>query len=161
MAGEVCNCFSLFLLGLSFCLLPEWRFLLNDSQSFTFTPSFLTQRVNQCLRDACHNTGTPSCMRFIDCGHGNDFSSFYSDPNWTSWKNNENASACLTKDGNFSYGIYGEAVNLTAEQSIITRYAYSLFWGFQVFLLSISSFLLYLYIWNMLYLLIQVEICFV
>lgn len=42
------------------------------------------------------------------------------------------------KDG-FSYGIYEQAVNLTTKHSIITRYTYSLFWGFQVFLLFIST----------------------
>ncbi|KAF5469277.1 hypothetical protein F2P56_013362 [Juglans regia] len=92
---------------------------------------FGLQRVNQCLRDACQNsTVPPKCMRFIDCGHGNEFGDFVSDPAWASWTKNENASGCFTTDA-FSYGIYGQAVNLTTEQSIITRYIFSLFWGFQ------------------------------
>ncbi|XP_040997564.1 probable cyclic nucleotide-gated ion channel 20, chloroplastic [Juglans microcarpa x Juglans regia] len=91
---------------------------------------FGLQRVNQCFRDACQNSIVPKCMRFIDCGHGNEFGDFVSDPAWDSWTSNENASGCFTSDA-FSYGIYGQAVNLTTEQSIITRYIFSLFWGFQ------------------------------
>lgn len=102
-----------------------------------FTSSFLVQRVNQCLRDACHHSGDFSCTRFIDCGHGN-LEEFQKDPSWEIWKNNKNASDCFMKDV-FSYGIYAQAVNLTTEQNIITRYTYSLFWGFQVFLLFIST----------------------
>ena len=84
-------------------------------------------------------------MSFIDCGVGKNSKHFSNDPNstWNSWKHNVNASACLTEDG-FSYGIYRTAVSLTMERSIITRYIFSLFWGFQVFLLCISSFLPYL-----------------
>ncbi|KAG6627752.1 hypothetical protein CIPAW_15G150700 [Carya illinoinensis] len=87
------------------------------------------QRVNQCLRDACKNSGVPGCMKFIDCGHGNEFGDD-SNGAWTNWSSNENASGCFTSDA-FSYGIYGQAVNLTTERSIITRYTFSLFWGFQ------------------------------
>ncbi|XP_024973474.1 probable cyclic nucleotide-gated ion channel 20, chloroplastic isoform X1 [Cynara cardunculus var. scolymus] len=88
------------------------------------------QRVNQCLRDACHNSGIESCMKFLDCGHGTDFQKFEVDPNWKSWKDNGNSSACFS-EGGFPYGIYVKAVNLTTENSIITRYVYSFFWGFQ------------------------------
>ncbi|KAL7611695.1 probable cyclic nucleotide-gated ion channel 20, chloroplastic [Lactuca sativa] len=88
------------------------------------------QRVNQCLRDACHNSGIENCTKFIDCGHGNDTLAFEVDQQWNNWKQNENASACFTEDG-FPYGIYVKAVNLTAENNIITRYVYSFFWGFQ------------------------------
>ncbi|KAJ7981400.1 Cyclic nucleotide gated channel [Quillaja saponaria] len=91
---------------------------------------FGLQRVNQCLRDACHSSGLMSCMRFIDCGHGDDVGNFASDPTWNSWKTNLNATACFKPDG-FSYGIYNQAVGLTTICSIITRYTYSLFWGFQ------------------------------
>ncbi|MED6108453.1 putative cyclic nucleotide-gated ion channel 20, chloroplastic [Stylosanthes scabra] len=34
---------------------------------------FGLQRVNQCLRDACHNSNIPGCMAFIDCGHGQPY----------------------------------------------------------------------------------------
>ncbi|XP_055960803.1 probable cyclic nucleotide-gated ion channel 20, chloroplastic isoform X2 [Mercurialis annua] len=92
---------------------------------------FGLQRVNQCLRNACHNSNIrPVCTSYIDCGRGNNVENFVSDPTWKSWKSNENASACFTMDG-FRYGIYIQAVNLTAEHSVITRYVYSLFWGFQ------------------------------
>ncbi|KAF5934325.1 hypothetical protein HYC85_030496 [Camellia sinensis] len=87
------------------------------------------QRVNQCLRNACRDSGMKSCTKFIDCGHGNNIGSFKSDATWTNWTNNDNATACF--NGGFSYGIYVQAVNLTTEQSIITRYIYSFFWGFQ------------------------------
>ncbi|KAM4114378.1 hypothetical protein ACJW30_04G064300 [Castanea mollissima] len=93
---------------------------------------FGLQRVNQCLRVACGNSGLASCTSFIDCGVGKNSKHFSNDTNstWNSWKDNVNASACLTKDG-FSYGIYETAVYLTMEPSIITRYIFSLFWGFQ------------------------------
>ncbi|XVF09363.1 hypothetical protein REPUB_Repub07fG0086200 [Reevesia pubescens] len=89
---------------------------------------FGLQRVNQCLRNACHNSEIKNCMDLIDCGYGHISSPHkLTSRNWT---NNENASACFTEDG-FSYGIYLQAVNLTAERSLVTRYVYSLFWGFQ------------------------------
>ncbi|KAG2664834.1 hypothetical protein I3760_16G101800 [Carya illinoinensis] len=91
---------------------------------------FGLQRVNQCLREACHHSGIDSCTSFIDCGHGSDIENFHSGQSRNTWKNNKNASACFMKDG-FSYGIYEQAVNLTTKHSIITRYTYSLFWGFQ------------------------------
>ncbi|XP_057952112.1 probable cyclic nucleotide-gated ion channel 20, chloroplastic isoform X2 [Malania oleifera] len=91
---------------------------------------FGLQRVNQCLRDACHNSKISLCMKFIDCGHGNDIGEFNGDPTWMNWTKNDNANNCFGKDS-FSYGIYGQAVNLTIEQTIVRRYVYSLFWGFQ------------------------------
>ncbi|KAK4362672.1 hypothetical protein RND71_017913 [Anisodus tanguticus] len=90
---------------------------------------FGLQRVNQCLRDACRGSNIASCMEFIDCGHGNDYRKFRWDTTWDLWKNNISV-ACFTNDG-FDYGIYEQAVNLTTERSIVTRYVYSLFWGFQ------------------------------
>ncbi|CAA2981001.1 probable cyclic nucleotide-gated ion channel 20, chloroplastic isoform X1 [Olea europaea subsp. europaea] len=91
---------------------------------------FGLQRVNQCLRDACHDSNLDKCMNFIDCGHGNDFGEFQKNPTWKQWKSNENATACFGQGG-FSYGIYEQAVNLTTKRSVATRYIYSLFWGFQ------------------------------
>ncbi|MBA0714195.1 hypothetical protein Golax_013183 [Gossypium laxum] len=85
------------------------------------------QRVNQCLRNACGNSNIGNCKEFIDCGSGHS-------PNRNElqiWTNNSNVSACFTEDG-FSYGIYVPTVNLTTEPSIVTRYVYSLFWGFQL-----------------------------
>ncbi|XVF50377.1 hypothetical protein PTKIN_Ptkin04bG0094700 [Pterospermum kingtungense] len=87
---------------------------------------FGLQRVNQCLRKACHNSEINNCTGVIDCGDGQPSNS----SDLTRWKNNTNASACFTADG-FSYGIYVQTVNLTTEQSIVKRYIYSLFWGFQ------------------------------
>uniref|UniRef100_A0A6N2LP50 Cyclic nucleotide-binding domain-containing protein n=1 Tax=Salix viminalis TaxID=40686 RepID=A0A6N2LP50_SALVM len=90
------------------------------------------QRVNQCLRDACRDSGyLDDCKKFIDCGRlKNAIEEHTSNPNRNSWKNNSNASACFTSDGGFSYGIYAQTVNLTGENTI-TKYTYSLFWGFQ------------------------------
>lgn len=94
-----------------------------------FYSSFLSQRVNQCLRNACHASEIPHdlCMRFIDCGFGRIFTS---QPAWDNWKNNGRANACFDEDG-FSYGIYTKAVKLTTADTV-TSYVYSLFWGFQV-----------------------------
>ena len=94
----------------------------------------MAQRVNQCLRDACHDFMNDQCMKFIDCGHGEKIEDFSNQTYWSDWINNKNASACFEGDG-FPYGIYQQAVNLTTEPSIVTRYIYSLFWGFQVFFL--------------------------
>lgn len=72
-------------------------------------------------------------MDFIDCGYGDDTDRFKQQhETWDSWKINTNASACFNKDGNFNYGIYREAIKLTTEKNAVTRYVYSLFWGFQV-----------------------------
>ncbi|XP_019198131.1 PREDICTED: probable cyclic nucleotide-gated ion channel 20, chloroplastic isoform X2 [Ipomoea nil] len=90
------------------------------------------QRVNQCLRDACHDSKIANCREFIDCGHSYNFRQFSDHPSWHNWTTNVNATACLNKDYKDGYyGIYGQAVNLTTKPSIVTRYVYSLFWGFQ------------------------------
>ncbi|XP_042501859.1 probable cyclic nucleotide-gated ion channel 20, chloroplastic isoform X2 [Macadamia integrifolia] len=89
------------------------------------------QRVNKCLEEACNNSQQRSCNDFIDCGHGEKIAKFSSDPEWQSWLYNENATACFVTNGTFSYGIYNQAVSLTTMSSIVTRYVYSLFWGFQ------------------------------
>ncbi|KAL1318218.1 hypothetical protein AAHE18_15G190300 [Arachis hypogaea] len=93
---------------------------------------FGLQRVNQCLRDACHNSKIPGCMVFIDCGHGHD-GIFQLDQTSNQWNNNTDAVACLNppSNGGFSYGIYQNVVPLTTETNVINKYIYSLFWGFQ------------------------------
>ncbi|XP_050377007.1 probable cyclic nucleotide-gated ion channel 20, chloroplastic isoform X2 [Argentina anserina] len=92
---------------------------------------FGLQRVNQCLRDACNDSKIVECMSFIDCGHGSDDEdSKGNNILRDTWKNNSFAGACFYQNG-FDYGIYAEAVNLTTENSVITRYVYALFWGFQ------------------------------
>ncbi|CAI0472777.1 unnamed protein product, partial [Linum tenue] len=96
---------------------------------------FGLQRVNQCFRDACHNSNITNCINFIDCGHGEEFMELSRNPEWKNWISDVNATACFTTigggGGGFSYGIFAQAVNLTTEDSFITRYIYSLFWGFQ------------------------------
>lgn len=94
--------------------------------------------MNQCLRDACRESKMARCVEFIDCGYGNDYRNFWRDPTWDQWKNNSDAVACFT-NGGFDYGIYEQAVNLTTEGSVVTRYVYSLFWGFQVSLPSLHD----------------------
>ncbi|CAL1406130.1 unnamed protein product [Linum trigynum] len=92
---------------------------------------FGLQRVNQCFRDACRNSNITNCVNFVDCGHGDDLREFSRKPEWKIWTSNVNATACFMTSGGFSYGIYAQAVNLTTKSSFITRYTYSLFWGFQ------------------------------
>lgn len=70
-------------------------------------------------------------MEFIDCGHGNDFEDFKKDTTWELWKSDVNATACFGQD-TFDYGIYQNVVNLTTRHNVVTRYVYSMFWGFQV-----------------------------
>ncbi|XP_042504534.1 probable cyclic nucleotide-gated ion channel 20, chloroplastic isoform X2 [Macadamia integrifolia] len=93
---------------------------------------FGLQRVNKCLQDACIDSQQKACIEFIDCGHGEKIAKFKSKPEWLSWVNNENATACFdtSSNGSFSYGIYYQAVSLSTKPSIIVRYVYSLFWGF-------------------------------
>ncbi|KAI3796846.1 hypothetical protein L1987_39532 [Smallanthus sonchifolius] len=91
---------------------------------------FGLQRVNKCLRNACEDSEILDCKKFIDCGNGDDIESFKKYPTWNNWTQNSNSKACFYED-DFPYGIYMKAVNLTAENSIITRYTYSFFWGFQ------------------------------
>ncbi|KAM0952853.1 putative cyclic nucleotide-binding domain, Ion transport domain, rmlC-like jelly roll [Dioscorea sansibarensis] len=93
---------------------------------------FGLQRVNQCLRDACSLSNVTDCQRFIDCGRRPHIIRFDSYPTWKDWKNDSNSSDCFnSNDGHFDYGIYQQAVGLTTKHSIVTRYIYSLFWGFQ------------------------------
>ncbi|XP_062028815.1 probable cyclic nucleotide-gated ion channel 20, chloroplastic [Rosa rugosa] len=82
------------------------------------------QRVNQCLRDACHNSNLQSCGNLIDCCNAQSI------PESTRWRENEKAAGCFNPEGDFSYGIYTPVVNLTTRDSM-TKYLYSLFWGFQ------------------------------
>ncbi|ERN11112.1 hypothetical protein AMTR_s00024p00155680 [Amborella trichopoda] len=91
------------------------------------------QRVNVCLRDACWKfINTSACFEFLDCGHGSYLEKFKESSLWDSWKNNSVAAQCYdAKNGPFPYGIYGTAVPVTIESRIISRYIYSLFWGFQ------------------------------
>ncbi|XP_031497576.1 probable cyclic nucleotide-gated ion channel 20, chloroplastic isoform X3 [Nymphaea colorata] len=93
----------------------------------------LPQRVNQCLRDACKDSKIAGCPTFIDCGRSNNNIDEYTDnSDWKSWNGSSFAINCFDiKSGSFQYGIYGTVVSITTQGSIITRYIYSLFWGFQ------------------------------
>lgn len=93
---------------------------------------FGLQRVNQCLRNACSTAkNIPNCSELIDCGDGtinpkdNHARSL--------WLKNEQGINCLHGDNKtvFEYGIYSSAVPLTTTHSVMTKYIYSLFWGFQ------------------------------
>ncbi|KAH0942533.1 hypothetical protein HID58_002170 [Brassica napus] len=95
---------------------------------------FGLQRVNQCLRNACGHSGR-ECRGLIDCGHGN---SNISASLRAIWRNSASANACFQEDG-FSYGIYLKMVNLTTHTSLLTRYSYSLLWGFQLQTMLVNS----------------------
>ncbi|KAG2385054.1 cyclic nucleotide-gated ion channel 20 [Vigna angularis] len=92
----------------------------------------LPQRVNQCFRNACQSSHIPGCLAFIDCGHshvGDNRLGLSSNQ----WNNNADAIACWnsSSSGSFSYGIYNNAVPLTTQADIVTKYIYALFWGLQ------------------------------
>ncbi|XP_048443675.1 probable cyclic nucleotide-gated ion channel 20, chloroplastic [Pyrus x bretschneideri] len=109
------------------------------------------QRVNQCFREACHNSAIAGCMDFLDCGHGSQPEDPKADnPLRDGWRNNVNATACLTASG-FDYGIYGQAVNLTTENSIVTRYVYGLFWGFQQISTLAGNLIPSYFVWEVLF----------
>ncbi|KAF8014585.1 hypothetical protein BT93_H0418 [Corymbia citriodora subsp. variegata] len=87
------------------------------------------QRVNQCLREACQ---PQHLCKFMDCGYGDEIKEFKAnEPLWNNWTKNPNASACLEPTSGFNYGIYQSGILLTQEESVIKRYVFSLFWGFQ------------------------------
>lgn len=90
------------------------------------------QRVNQCLRDACKELKEMSCKKYIDCGYDGKIDKYKFDSDWKNWTNNAKTADCFVKDGPFQYGIYEQAVLVSTKHSIVTRYIYSLFWGFQV-----------------------------
>lgn len=123
----------------AYCFLSPFGWAKSKTSSVFWCDSDSTQmtlqRVNQCLRDACHYTSfRDECMEFIDCGSGNANEEYGSHLNWANWTQNPNASNCFQTGGppnGFDYGIYTKAVNLTGK-NIIIRYIYSLFWGFQV-----------------------------
>ncbi|CAJ1952235.1 unnamed protein product [Sphenostylis stenocarpa] len=93
---------------------------------------FALQRVNQCFRNACHSSNIPGCLTFIDCGHRHvvlNEQSLSSDQ----WNNYPDAIACWNSSsgGSFTYGLYANAVPLTTQIDIVTKYIYALFWGLQ------------------------------
>lgn len=92
---------------------------------------FGLQRVNQCLRDACTVSNITGCLKFIDCGDGTI--NFNDSKSWPDWLKNTNGTNCLDTVNKplFQYGIYSSAVPLTTTHSVMTKYIYSLFWGFQ------------------------------
>ncbi|KAK1287698.1 hypothetical protein QJS10_CPB19g01623 [Acorus calamus] len=91
---------------------------------------FGLQRVNQCLRNACAVSNVVDCKRLIDCGRGEKKGS----PSLSLmlWQTEQNSTKCFdTSSDFFKYGIYQQVVLLSTEQNVVTRYIYSLFWGFQ------------------------------
>ncbi|XP_028785789.1 probable cyclic nucleotide-gated ion channel 20, chloroplastic [Neltuma alba] len=100
---------------------------------------FGLQRVNQCLRNFCHKEEFAQCMQLIDCGHGHrethQSSLLLNETNHfkQTWLDSPGVGSCFkaSEDEGFQYGIYEKAVNLVTEHSVVTRYVYSLFWGFQ------------------------------
>ncbi|XP_039156466.1 probable cyclic nucleotide-gated ion channel 20, chloroplastic [Eucalyptus grandis] len=87
------------------------------------------QRVYQCLQEACEPA---DLCKFLDCGHGDKIKGFGKNESvWKMWKTNPKAIDCFNPRGDFKYGIYENSVPLTREESVVTRYVFSLFWGFQ------------------------------
>lgn len=94
----------------------------------------LSQRVNQCLQNACSVSNISSCKVFRDCGLNFGIGG-QNEQISQQWSNEPASTACFDtgNDTNFQYGIYQQAVLLATKHSAVTRYVYSLFWGFQVF----------------------------
>ncbi|KAL9324369.1 hypothetical protein ACSQ67_009226 [Phaseolus vulgaris] len=74
----------------------------------------------------------PGCLAFIDCGHshvGDNQLGLSSNQ----WNNHADAIACWnsSSSGSFAYGIYNNAVPLTTQTNMVTKYIYALFWGLQ------------------------------
>ncbi|XP_078165406.1 putative cyclic nucleotide-gated ion channel 20, chloroplastic isoform X2 [Carex rostrata] len=91
----------------------------------------LPQRVRQCLLDTCGSFNKTLCSSLIACGTGGDIDNFRQQFR-QQWRDYDKSSNCLDSTSDqFSYGIYQLAVPLTTKDSVITRYIYSLFWGFQ------------------------------
>ncbi|XP_078165411.1 putative cyclic nucleotide-gated ion channel 20, chloroplastic isoform X3 [Carex rostrata] len=89
------------------------------------------QRVRQCLLDTCGSFNKTLCSSLIACGTGGDIDNFRQQFR-QQWRDYDKSSNCLDSTSDqFSYGIYQLAVPLTTKDSVITRYIYSLFWGFQ------------------------------
>ncbi|XP_047147456.1 probable cyclic nucleotide-gated ion channel 20, chloroplastic isoform X1 [Vigna umbellata] len=100
-------------------------FMLSGHVVGSFWYLFGLQRVNQCLRNACHDSNIRGCSTFIDCGRSSGRKSDI-------WSENVNASACLNaSSGAFQYGVYVNAVALTTETRVVNKYVFALFWGFQ------------------------------
>ncbi|VAI49841.1 unnamed protein product [Triticum turgidum subsp. durum] len=93
---------------------------------------FGLQRVNQCLQNACSASNISSCKVFRDCGLNFDIGG-QNEQISQQWFNEPASTACFDtgNDTNFQYGIYQQAVLLATKHSAVTRYVYSLFWGFQ------------------------------
>ncbi|KAM1129809.1 hypothetical protein EV1_039134 [Malus domestica] len=109
------------------------------------------QRINQCFEDACGISGINGCISFIDCEHGNEFGdSGVDNPSLDSWKNNANASACLTPTG-YTYGVFYQTAALSTKKSVVTRYMYALFWGFQQISTLAGNLVPSYYVWEVLF----------
>uniref|UniRef100_A0A7N0U3V6 Cyclic nucleotide-binding domain-containing protein n=1 Tax=Kalanchoe fedtschenkoi TaxID=63787 RepID=A0A7N0U3V6_KALFE len=111
---------------------------------------FGIQRVNRCLKNACNVSDLSPCKKLIDCGHVSDKDDLGLLRNPDAWRNNVHAVSCFNEDG-FRYGIYLQAVNLTTEPSVVTRYIYSLFWGFQQISTLAGNQLPSYYVWEVLF----------
>ncbi|KAJ7520604.1 hypothetical protein O6H91_19G012800 [Diphasiastrum complanatum] len=118
---------------------------------------FGLQRVNQCLQDACHNATEVGCVQqFLDCGRGrqiNETMSRINSSKWESWTQNQNASNCFSSSPYvFTYGIYLTAVPITGDiYTVVDKYIYSLFWGFQQISSLAGNQMPSLFIWEVLF----------
>lgn len=83
---------------------------------------FSLQRINKCLQDVCFNE---KMCQLSYCGNERNMSSLLSVKN----KYLEASNTCLVEPS-FNYGIYNTAIPVTFEAKFISKYVYSLFWGF-------------------------------
>lgn len=94
---------------------------------------FLFQRVNQCLQDVCSESHFSNCKILLDCGRGNNSDATIQSGERQNWLDDNTSALCFDPSADiFQYGIYQQAVLLTTKSSVVKRYIYSLFWGFQV-----------------------------
>ncbi|XP_068307011.1 probable cyclic nucleotide-gated ion channel 20, chloroplastic isoform X2 [Pyrus communis] len=70
--------------------------------------------------------------------------------NSRNWKNNANASACLTPTG-YTYGVFYQTAGLSTQKSVVTRYMYALFWGFQQISTLAGNLVPSYYVWEVLF----------
>ena len=139
VAHVVGSCWYLFGLQVCYKYFPFLNFV-NSLLGLWHLQYFymLSQRVNECLHNVC-KTEKSSCIEsYLDCGDGTHIEFGH---NRSSWINATNASYNCFTSPTFDYGIYVNAVPITKNPSLASKYFYSLFWGFLVsFFLSLPFF---------------------
>jgi len=107
------------------------------------------QRVYTCLRQVYLNE-TGCNPHFPDSGIGKDFSSYFQ-TNTIPCLNISQASKTCLVEPSFRYGIYANAVPVTLKTQIISKYVYSLFWGFLQLSTLAGNLVPSLFVWEILF----------